>query len=107
MNDGSEASTALAPDGSPSRITSGTHVKSFAALIVLTLVSFGASYLHLGVFEMPVALAIAAMKVSVVGLFFMSLFEETSSNRLAAVAGVLFVLMLLTFAVADIVMRGR
>jgi cytochrome c oxidase subunit 4 len=106
MSDSAEASSALAPDGSPSKITTGTHVKSFAALVVLTLVSFGASYLHLGMFEMPVALAIAAVKVSVVGLFFMELFEETSSNRLAAVAGVLFVLMMLSFTVADIVMHG-
>ncbi len=48
----------------------------WAALIVLTAVTWGVSYLHLGVFNAVVALFIASIKASLVALFFMHLKDE-------------------------------
>ena len=53
----------------PGPLTTGAYSLSLLALIVLTLTSYWLSYQHLGAFEMPVALGIAAVKVGVVALF--------------------------------------
>lgn len=82
-----------------------TYVVSFVALVALTLASFWLSYAHLGPLEVVVALGIAAVKVSIVGLFFMHLVNEPSSHRIVAVVAVLFVAILAAFAGADLFTR--
>ncbi len=82
------------------------HVLSFtqlgvvlAILLVLTGVTVGVSYIHLGFFNIPVALAIACTKVTFVLLFFMHLKYEgriINISFLSTVA-VLVVLIGLTF----------
>jgi cytochrome c oxidase subunit IV len=53
------------------------YLAVFAALLVLTMVTVGASYVHLPPTPtMMVALAIAALKAALVGLFFMHLKSE-------------------------------
>ncbi len=54
-----------------------TYIMVFAALLFLTLVTVGVSYLHLPVHQaILVALAVACTKASLVALFFMHLNNE-------------------------------
>ncbi|HEX4338557.1 MAG TPA: cytochrome C oxidase subunit IV family protein [Polyangiaceae bacterium] len=95
-------------DGTPQPVATpgtGVYVRSFAALLVLTLTSFTLSYAHLGVFGMPVALAIAAVKVALVALFFMRLVDEPASHRVAGVTAVLFVILLASLSAVDVLTR--
>ena len=82
------------------------YVLAFAALLLLTAASFGASYLHLGAAEIPVALTIAVVKASVVVLVFMHLAGGIFAYRLALIIGVLFVGIMLAFTLLDLLTRG-
>lgn len=93
------------PD-SHSYYTGRFYALCFGALIVLTLASFGCSYLELGKAEVFVALGIAVLKVCIVALYFMHLAKEPPSHRLAAIAAVIFVAILAALASADIMTRG-
>jgi len=90
---------------SSTALTSPAYVASFVALVALTLASYWLSYAHLGAFEVFVALGIAALKVTIVGLFFMHLVKEPPSHRIAAIGAILFVILLAVFAAADVFTR--
>lgn len=87
------------------RVTVRACVLTFIALVLLTAVTFGLSFLHLGAFEVPVSLGIAAVKAALVLLFFMELIEESVSSRLALASGVVLLAILIAFAAADIMTR--
>ncbi len=56
---------------------SGTYVAVWVALIILTIITVVASYVHFGTFNLVIALGIASLKASLVALYFMHLkFEE-------------------------------
>lgn len=74
-----------------------------AALLVLTLGSLGASYLHLPAgLEVIVALVIASVKVTLVMLFFMELYEHRGGVRFVALTGPAFVVTLILLMLADV-----
>ncbi len=82
------------------------HVLSFtqlgvvlAILLVLTGITVGVSYIHLGFLNIPIALAIACTKVTFVLLFFMHLKYEGRIINISFIStvGVLFILIGLTF----------
>jgi cytochrome c oxidase subunit 4 len=83
-----------------------TYYTVFACLIVLTLVTVGASFLELGRWHTPLGLTIAASKATLVALFFMHL---RSSARLTWVViggslvwlGVLIILTLADYLTRD------
>jgi caa(3)-type oxidase subunit IV len=81
------------------------YVWAFIALALLTASSFWLSTLSLGALGMPAALAIASVKVAIVGLVFMDLVHEPPSHRLAAIGAVLFVVLLTAFSAADVLTR--
>lgn len=60
------------------------YVIAWLALMVFTLLSFGAHYLPLGAFATPVALLIALVKALVVLIVFMHLRREPTSIRVVA-----------------------
>jgi cytochrome c oxidase subunit 4 len=82
-----------------------TYTICFLALVCLTLASYWLSHVSLGAFSTAVALAIAAVKVTLIGLYFMHLLEEPASHRLAAVTATIFIAVLVTFACLDVVTR--
>jgi cytochrome c oxidase subunit 4 len=89
------------------RHISGTAlVLTFVGLLVLTAASWLISLVHLGTAELPVALAIAALKAGLVILFFMHLIEEEMSTTLAVLAALFFVLLLATFVAAEVATRS-
>jgi cytochrome c oxidase subunit 4 len=74
-------------------------------LLVLTVVTIGVSYLDLGIFNVPVALAIASTKVSLVLLFFMHLKYETKVITISFISTVIFLAIMITFTFWDVAFR--
>lgn len=88
------------------RHTSGRpYIAALLVLLALTAVSFALSRAGLGAAGPPVALAIAAVKVLVVGAVFMHLREALFATRMVGVATILFVGLLCLGVLADVGFR--
>ena len=77
----------------------------FGALLLLTLITTGVAFVNLGLFNAPVALAIAFIKASLVMIYFMHLRHSTFLARVFAAAGVLWLLHLFIFTLTDYLTR--
>lgn len=74
----------------------------FGALIALTFITVGFHYLHLGTHVgFIVAMIVASVKATLIMLVFMHLFWEKLFNVIVFVGSFLFVLLFLSFAIAD------
>ncbi len=76
-----------------------------AILLVLTIVTVAVSYVDLGFFNVPVALAIACTKVSFVLLFFMHLKYEGPIINLSFIGTVVFLVIMIGFTFWDVAFR--
>ena len=75
-------------------------------LLVCTTTSFGVSRLSLPeAWAITVALAIAALKSTLVLLFFMHLIEQRATARLVIVVSVLLIVLLVGLTAADVATR--
>ena len=84
-----------------------TYFFVYGALVCLTVSTYWiATQLHLGGWEIPVALGIAACKTVLVALFFMHLLNSGKLTWLILAAGVLFLGIMLTMTLADYWTRG-
>ena len=81
------------------------YIGALVALLVLTAVSFGLSYVTLGAAATPVALGIAVIKVAIVGMIFMELLASLAATRLIAAITILFVALLCLGIVGDVALR--
>ena len=80
-----------------------TYLAIFGALAVLTALTVGVSYLHLNrAGAIAVALAIAAIKVSLVAAFFMHLKFEKKLIHVIFYTAVIFVFILLALVLPDL-----
>jgi cytochrome c oxidase subunit 4 len=79
----------------------GIYVKVLLALLFLTIVTVGASYIDFGSGNVIIALFIATIKASLVALFFMHLRNEKPVNAVIALAGFLFLGIFLMFCFID------
>lgn len=79
----------------------GIYVKTLFALLFLTIVTVGASYIDFGSGNVIIALFIATIKASLVALFFMHLRYEKPVNAVIALAGFLFLGIFLMFCFID------
>jgi cytochrome c oxidase subunit IV len=77
-----------------------------AALLFFLMLSFFLAQLELGWLHLPVSLTIAAIKASLVALFFMSLSKSDGMHRVFSMAGIFFLAILLSLTLADFVSRG-
>jgi cytochrome c oxidase subunit 4 len=94
-------------DGHTHHITpTRTLVAVFAGLVVLTIVTVAMSRVHLGPLNVPIALAIAAAKGTLVVLFFMALKYDNRVNMVILTVGALFVVVFLAFTLLDTQFRG-
>ena len=75
-------------------------------LLVLTGLTIGIAYLPLGSWHTPLALAIAAAKAILIGLFFMHLRSSPPVLRLTALAGLFWLAIMLAGTLDDVVTRG-
>jgi cytochrome c oxidase subunit IV len=79
------------------------YVKTLIALLILTGITVGASYIHFGsgAANVVVALTIATIKATLVALFFMHLLHDKPVNGLIAAAGFVFLGLFLMFTLLD------
>lgn len=79
----------------------------FAALLVLTVATWGVAQFDLGWANDVVALTIAVTKAMLVILFFMHVRHSTRMTALTAVAGFFWLAILLGLTLADYASRGQ
>ena len=77
----------------------------FAALMGLTALTVFAAFQHLGVWNTPVALAIAVSKALLVALVFMHLSHSPKLTRLVVTASVLWLAFLIVITASDYLTR--
>ncbi len=74
-------------------------------LLLLTAVTVGVSYIDLGILNVPVALSIAATKVTLVLLFFMHLKYEGKAIQISFLCTVTFLAIMISFTFWDVAFR--
>ncbi len=78
-----------------------TYVFIWLALSILTVVTFEVSKVNLGPFNVVVALAIAAFKMSLVIWFFMHVKTDNPLTKLFVFAGFFWIAILLAMTLGD------
>ncbi len=73
----------------------------FAALMVFTLLTVAATWVNLGWFNLPIAMAIATVKATLVALYFMHLRYDAPFNGLAFIAALLFMAVFILIVLLD------
>ncbi len=81
------------------------YVKVFAALLVLTALTYGVSYMDLGNASLAVAMIVAFVKASLVCMFFMHLKYDDGFNVFVFISTLLFVAIFFTITIFDLVSR--
>lgn len=83
-----------------------TLLKVFGALIVLTIITVAVAYVPLGPLNVPIAIAIASAKATLVVLFFMALKYDNPVNGLTFTIGIIMVVVFIVFTMIDTAFRG-
>ncbi len=80
-----------------------TYLRTLIVLLILTGITFGASYIQFGssAANVVVALTIATIKATLVALFFMHLLHDKPVNAVIAGAGFVFLGLFLMFTLLD------
>ncbi|MDA1333052.1 MAG: cytochrome C oxidase subunit IV family protein, partial [Bacteroidetes bacterium] len=78
----------------------------FGALVFLTVFTVFTAQFDLGAFNVPLALAIALTKASLVVLIFMALIWDNKVNAVILAVGCLFVVVFISFILLDTEYRG-
>ncbi len=81
--------------------------KTCGALIALLALTWAIGYVDLGSFNLIVALAIALTKSTLVVLFFMHIKGRNRLLQLAAIVGVMWLLILVALTLSDYLTRDR
>lgn len=84
----------------------GTALAVLGALLVLTVVTVAVSRVDLGALNFTVALLIAIVKASIVGLWFMGLKYDHKENSLIFVSSFLFLAIFIVLTATDLLFRG-
>lgn len=82
-----------------------TYYMVFTALIALTLLTVGVSFLELGAWHTTVGVLIGAVKATLVILFFMHLLHASKMSWLAVLAGLFWVSILMALTLSDYLSR--
>jgi cytochrome c oxidase subunit 4 len=83
--------------GNPPR----TYLLVLIALLILTAITVGVSYIDFGDGNIVVALLVATLKASLVGMFFMHLLHDKKINALIIVSSFLFLGILIGVCFMD------
>ena len=78
------------------------YVITLFALLILTGITVGASYINFGSGNVVIALTIATIKATIVALIFMHLLHDKPVNAVIAVAGFIFLGIFLMFDFIDV-----
>ena len=82
------------------------YVRTCVVLLALLALTWAIAYVDLGPFNLIVALAVAIAKAMVIALFFMHIKGSSRVLHLAAVAGVIWLLFLISLTLGDYATRG-
>ncbi len=85
----------------------GFYVAILGVLMILTLLTVGVSYVHLGKLNLLVAIVIASIKAGLVVTFFMHLKYDNKFNALILVVSLLFIGVFFSYTLNDTEYRGR
>lgn len=96
-----------APDHVPHVTPVKVYLATWAALIFLTAVTVGASYVDFGPGNLVIALFIATVKAAVVAALFMHLLHDHKFHTLILMSGALFLIIFVAFTMFDTEYRGR
>lgn len=83
-----------------------TYTLVFVALLLLAALTTGIAYIDLGPFNTVAALAIAFIKMCLVGLFFMHLLYSRGLTRIVVLAGFFWLALMVSFTLADVFSRS-
>ena len=92
-------------ESSPDRSALPVYLGVFALLMLLTAATLWAAFQHLGVWNTPVALAIAVTKALLVALVFMHLRHSPKLTAIVVVASVFWLAILILITVSDYLTR--
>jgi cytochrome c oxidase subunit 4 len=82
------------------------YIRTCVALLALLALTWAIAYVDLGPFNLIVALAVAIAKAIAIALFFMHIKGSSRLLHLAAVAGVIWLLFLISLTLGDYSTRG-
>ncbi|RYZ70696.1 MAG: c-type cytochrome [Proteobacteria bacterium] len=85
----------------------GVAFKAFASLIVLTIITFGLSFVHLGPFNFIVGMLVACVKAAIVVAVFMNLRKDDPSNTVIFGSAFVFLAIFVVLASTDLLFRGN
>jgi cytochrome c oxidase subunit 4 len=83
-----------------------TYVRVWLALLLLLAATVASAYVHLGVGNLITNVGIAIVKALLVMLFFMHVRTGGTTIRLMAATGFLWLILLLTLSLADVLTRS-
>ena len=83
-----------------------TYYAVFGALMVLTAITVGVAFIHLGTLNFPVALGIAIFKATLVILFFMHVKYSSRLTKMIVGMAFFFLAILLLLTLTDYGSRG-
>jgi cytochrome c oxidase subunit IV len=83
------------------------YFATWAALVVLTAITVGASYVNFGPANLVIAVVIATIKAAIVGALFMHLLHDNKMHSLILVSGGLFLIIFIAFTMFDTEYRGK
>jgi cytochrome c oxidase subunit IV len=82
------------------------YVRTCIVLLALLALTWAIAYVDLGRFNLIVALAVAIAKAIVIALFFMHIKGSSRLLHFAAMAGVIWLLFLISLTLGDYITRG-
>lgn len=83
------------------------YVKTIAALLILTVLTVGASYVDIGKFNIFLSMGIALTKATLVLMFFMGLKYDTNLNRAYILSSFVAFTILMTITAGDLWTREK
>ena len=84
----------------------GRYFVIWVILLAFTGITVWTGYMDLGAFNLPLALAIASIKATLVVLFFMHMSEAAGANRLVFVASLFFAVLMILGVFGDLWTRN-
>ncbi|MFT3769857.1 MAG: cytochrome C oxidase subunit IV family protein [Minicystis sp.] len=94
-------------DHVPHILPFSTYLATLVALLVLTAITVGVSYIDFGSANVWIALLVATIKAGIVALVFMHLFFDHKFHSVILVMGLLFLGVFVAFTMFDTETRGR
>jgi cytochrome c oxidase subunit 4 len=94
-------------DHVPHVLPLSTYLKTWGALLVLTAVTVGASYVNFGAANLWIALLIASVKAATVALVFMHLYYDHKFHAVIFGVSLVFLAIFIIFTMFDTQTRGR